>query len=230
MSNNEDNMFSLDRILKDIDHTGDFDNINNNNINNKNTTNNNNINNNTTNNNTTNNNSNEKRKLQNKKGNKINIRNDTQKNINMDNYIEIPKEEWNTIPLNTYIRYKENNTIQQGGKIINVTSNTSITITLYIYTYRKHVTKTILFSDITAIYKFIKKDNAIQSNEPQEQTSSISQLGDKILFNNNETLKEEIDILKKEIENLKSHITRIDENTVSLIKMIKKIHKQNTDH
>lgn len=179
MSNNTDNMFSLDTILKEIDPEDTK---------------------------------------------KITPEKEKVKNINMNNYVEIPKEDWNSIPINTYIRYKENNVIQSGGKVASIAPNVSITLNIYAFRYRRYTPKIVSFSNMTNIYKFVKNEKPEKPKaEPVE--TPISQLGDKLLFTNNESLKEEIDILKKEIENLKSHITRIDDNTVSLIKMIKKINK-----
>lgn len=198
MSNNDDNIFSLDTILKEIDNT-DKSNIDN---------------------------TIDETKTTKKKNNK-------KTTINMNNYKEIPKEEWNSIPLGTYIRYKENNIIQQGGKITNIVNNTSITINKYNYFRRKYNTKTIMFNDITNIYRYIKNEQQITDQKTTDTNLSdpatpMSQLGDKLLFNNNESLKDEIDNLKREIDTLKAHITRIDDNTVSLIKMIKKIYKPST--
>jgi hypothetical protein len=200
MSNNEDNMFSLDTILKEIDNKELP----------------------------------QKSKSAEKKiGNK-------KVGVNMNNYAEIPKEEWNLIPMDTYIRYKENDVIQQGGRIIKIVPNLTITIRYFIRR-GNFGTKVIQLNNVSNIYKFVKLEKDDKSNKKNkinntadggnpvtDPATPISQLGDKILFTNNESLKEEIDILKKEVDNLKAHITRIDDNTVSLIKMIKKIYKTST--
>lgn len=180
--------------------------------------------------------------------------------IDTNNYSEIPRLQWNSIPTNTYIRWadKDGNG-RNGGKIYGISTENGeslLMLSKYNTAMGRNFHWKVKMGEISKIYKYIGQDNRQkntvggnnqtgnnQTNNRTNQNNStandnidhnenksinntsndgddfMSQLGGKLLF-------DEGDLLKREIETLKNDVKRIDENMITMFAMIKKIYKK----
>ncbi len=155
--------------------------------------------------------------------------------FNIENYTEVPRTLWTQLQKDTYVRYiDKNGKIRAGGKIKSFTSvdgDTFMTLGKYNVATKKFYIWKVRFNDMSKLYRFnIDKNtteapqNTINTSTPAIQSSKpddnfMHQLGNKLLF-------EEGDLLKQEIESVKKDIKRIDENVLVLFGMMKKIYKK----
>jgi hypothetical protein len=152
-----------------------------------------------------------------------------QEKILKNRYLEISKNTWMDLPLNTYVRYiDENGVLKTGGRITAKIDNTYFTITkTSLYTRTQEWTVDI--HKIKRLFKFVddkKKKTTVEGGagdkevqktnddniseqyqdtlqptmqQPSRQQTFMSQLGDKLLFDDNSILADRIDKLEREV-------------------------------
>ena len=146
-------------------------------------------------------------------------------------YIEIPKEEWKNIELQTYIRYiGKDGELKKGGKLTKI-ADTDNGLYLTITNYGNRSKPLIWRVNIDKIYKIYKynSDNNKNKQSPSniddpvlksKQDILMDQLGDKLLFDNDkELLEQRICKLEAEVQNNHDTIKR-------LMKLLKIIHQR----
>lgn len=147
-------------------------------------------------------------------------------------YVEINKNDIQSLPTNTYIRYiDKTGTIKPGGKLKKITiepDETKIMVGKYNIASKKYFMWTIKLSDIKKLYKFVPSssgeprpakqsipsatpvgapaDNDVEGGhdpgepEPSAEPTSIEQkLGDKLLFNDSDILRQKILVLETDV-------------------------------
>lgn len=173
-----------------------------------------------------------------------------QNKILANRYTEITPNAWMDLPLGTYIRYiDEYNALKAGGRITAKIGDTHLTITkASIYHQAK-----IWTIDIKKIKRLFKFSNEKQSyhiggaeeqqetdqqsisqespqESPQEQPTAkqlfMSQLGDKLLFDDNSALADRITSLEKQAEKisqLEQQVNKLSEDLKIAIRIIKQL-------
>lgn len=165
----------------------------------------------------------EKTQKKNKK-NKINELTSEEIKEFLKNSINIPKDQWETIPINSFISYyKEDNNFVKGGyvKLIFTKNNNNYLIygsKLDKYQNDKYYKEfTINLNNIKEIYKKIDQSAII---EYQIIKNNIS----KLLDNSNN----KIDEIINKISNLEKKIIKLEENHYKTLKLIKTLHNIKT--
>lgn len=153
------------------------------------------------------------------------------------NYVEIKKSNLNSIPIGTYLRYfdADGNLKPGGGKLKSLGQNAEgesiITFGNFNASTKKYYVWNVKLTDVSKIYKYVKeagqnsaKGEPGQSQPSQSQPSQfqqqfkpiqteeekiISQLGDKMLFNDTDSLKQKIDSLEIEIQRISTDLKKI---------------------
>ena len=133
-------------------------------------------------------------------------------------YVEIPKSSLSSLPSNTYVRYKDlDGDLKPGGgilrEVVGKDNNQMIRLYRYDKVAKKHFNWLVKLNEISKIYKYVRDEdnNAAPSTiqEPQkvdspksEEENILNQLGNKMLFNDNDILKQKVDLLEAEITKL----------------------------
>ena len=148
-----------------------------------------------------------------------------------DKYVELDFTNLNKSHIGAYVRYYDAaGNLAPGGWKIKEIDNTGILLHNYASKIKKYFKKRVKYSDISKLYKYhdpdrkiITKDSAITTlQQPNTQTNDgekdiISQIGDKMLFNDTEVLKQKIEMLDGEIQ-------RIDSDVKKIFIMVKKVY------
>lgn len=160
-----------------------------------------------------------------------------------NNYIEVKKNKLSEVPAGTYMRYfdSEGNLKPGGGKFKSVGQNAEgesiVTLGNFNSSTKKYYVWTVKLADISKIYKYVKDTTTNTNKTTLAQTSSarseeskeiikkpeteeeqiMSQIGNKMLFNDNELLKQKIDSLELEVQ-------RIDTDLKKIFVLVKRIH------
>lgn len=154
------------------------------------------------------------------------------------NYVEVKKDKLSEVPTGTYMRYfdSEGNLKPGGGKFKSVGQNAEgesiITLGNFNASTKKYYVWTVKFADISKIYKYVKDGESDKTTtKPQstaqnpsarseeskeiikkpetEEEQIISQIGNKMLFNDNELLKQKIDSLELEVQRIDTDLKKI---------------------
>lgn len=142
-------------------------------------------------------------------------------------YLEIPKQSWSSIPPDTYVRYiDDTSALKAGGRIKNIIPDGNF---LYITINRKsRYSRTngdiaLDSRKIQRLFKFIDDKVTGGSTEQSNQTSSaaspamsMSQLNEKILF-------DEKNIISDRITEVEARITKIETSIQQIIRIIKQM-------
>lgn len=153
--------------------------------------------------------------------------------MNMENYTEVPKTSWSQLQKDTYVRYiDKDGKVRAGGRIKSIASDNGETVMnlgKYNVSLKKFFVWKVKFSNISKLYKYNNTttttpvqqivQNSGKKEYETEEDNIMNQLGNKLLF-------EEGDLLKQEIESVKGDIKRLDENMIELFGMIKKVYKK----
>ena len=171
----------------------------------------------------------------------------------LKNYIEIPREEWGSILIGTYIRYMKNNgDLKKGARLKRISPGYSGTYVLHMEKYGKG--KSYEWSASThnmkAIYRYADSENPQQINQttnqttqqltnqttqqltnqtteqPTEQEEMLDNIGSKLLFNDNTILEMKIKNMEAELTKLRSDFEKRTKDLKSLFVLVKKIHNQ----
>ena len=180
-----------------------------------------------------------------KKSNETDISSkDTPKTL--EKYMEVPRSAWSSLPSNTYIRYVNSNDgeLKSGGRILEI--NNGDTNGEYVFKLVKYIGRTVIWYVSTKIiskiyrlkpeYLFEKNtkmsekkggttDTSVANqqstkNESAEVTT-LTEIGNKILFNDNDVLSKRIDTIELRIEKIENNLQKIF-NMVKTIYMVKK--------
>jgi len=157
----------------------------------------------------------------------------TAQHMNMENYVEVPKTSWSQLPKDTYVRYiDKDGKVRAGGKVKSINldnGETVMSLGKYNVSLKKFFMWKVKFRNISKLYKYNNTNTTdpvqqiVQKSEKKEyetdEDNIMNQLGNKLLF-------EEGDLLKQEIESVKGDIKRLDENMIELFGMIKKLYKK----
>jgi hypothetical protein len=150
----------------------------------------------------------------------------------LQSYVEIPKFSWGVIPINTYVRYITNSSQLKTGsrvKSIEQQDNGSYTIILRkVGQGKKTMVWSINTKKIASIYKlkeekFTKKikikNNVVNmdANIMDAPSNVLSQLGDKLLFDDISTVTTRLDMLE-------SRTQRVEQDLKKLFLLIKRIY------
>jgi hypothetical protein len=140
----------------------------------------------------------------------------------LNSYTEIPRLQWGSIPLQTYIRYKNTDgELKLGGRLISlmpVGNNYILTINSRnrISGY-KNLTWSVNTEKISNIYRYNKardKVNKIDSTTANVQKKThheelMSQLGDKLLFDDSESIKNRLDSFEVRLQKLENDLKKL---------------------
>ncbi len=140
-----------------------------------------------------------------------------------DRYVEIPKSALPDLPVDTYIKYRDSdgNLKPMGGKYKELYTSSSGEQIIRLVRYNKYTKKsfvwTVKIPKISKIYKYVDdpssakpksyidepRETEPRKDEPQtEEDKILNQLGNKMLFNDNDMLKQKIDTLEAEVAKL----------------------------
>lgn len=149
------------------------------------------------------------------------------------NYIEVKKNKLSEVPTGTYMRYfdSDGNLKPGGGKFKSVGQNAEgesiVTLGNFNASTKKYYVWTVKLADISKIYKYVKDSDTNESTPAQtstvrteehketikkpetEEEQIISQIGNKMLFNDNELLKQKIDSLELEVQRIDTDLKKI---------------------
>jgi hypothetical protein len=170
--------------------------------------------------------------------------------IDLNNYAEIPKSEWNTMPLGTYVRFEDKTgKISTGGKIKKLNSekegSPSITLCKWYPNKKKFYIWNTKWSDIKKIYKYkIQNKDKATKNTDYEVVSNIdtmSDMGDSMTSKPPETKEEQllgvlgnkllfedtdVEHIKRKVDALESDVHKIGEDIVKIFAIVKKLHSR----
>ena len=141
----------------------------------------------------------------------------------LENYEEVPRDEWDQIPKNTHIRYlRKDGAFRRGGFIkANYTSSYGEdkgkqSIQLASNLSYKSSKWTVSFDDLEKIWK--KNNSGVPSNNsiPNSQITELA--------NNVKNNKETIEQLNKLISQMRIDITRLTNDNTRTLNLIKKLH------
>lgn len=173
-------------------------------------------------------------------------------------YVEVPKNKLATLPLNTYIRYRDSTGALKpgGGKVREIlTIDKEQYVRLYNYNVptKKHFNWKVKLADMSKIYRYVRdnddgsstapiptstasknvKPTTSQANSNQHAANSttssnssqfqseedqlLSQLGEKMLFNDNDLLKQKVELLEAEVNKLAT-------DQKKMLNIIKRLH------
>ena len=152
----------------------------------------------------------------------------------LKSYTEIPIAGWRGIPLGTYIRYINfEGILKTGGTVKKITEESDNSITLSITKSgggKKFMHWTINSAKISKIYRYSKpnkekkmskKDargggagtsasfDGINDGASKAETAILSQLGDKLLFDDSETIKNRLDMLETRAQRLEQDLKKV---------------------
>lgn len=173
-----------------------------------------------------------------------------QNKILANRYTEITPSGWMDLPLGTYIRYiDENNALKAGGRITAKINDTYLTITKASI-YHQAKIWTIDIKKIKRLFKFSNEKPANHTGGAEEEESQqlqqlqqqtyhdsiqeqpttkqlfMSQLGDKLLFDDNSVLADRITSLEKHIEKisqLEQQVNKLSEDLKIAIRIIRQL-------
>ncbi len=150
----------------------------------------------------------------------------------LKNYVEIPAANWSNIETHTYIRYKCDGVLKTGARIVSKEVLPDGTITFILQ--KRGVGRPFMWSvnskKISNIYQFVKKEtdpnpaglssagpnSASQTAVGQSPTGGavpksnvLSQLGDKLLFDNVETLSARIEAMETKFQRMEEDMKKM---------------------
>ena len=144
------------------------------------------------------------------------------------NYIEVKKNKLSEVPVGTYMRYFDSNGNLKpgGGKFKSIGQNAEgesvVTLNNFNSSTKKYYMWTVKFADISKIYRYVKDGESVETTpaRPEEHKETIkkpeteeeqiiSQIGNKMLFNDNELLKQKVDSLELEIQRIDTDLKKI---------------------
>jgi hypothetical protein len=137
----------------------------------------------------------------------------------LKNYAEIPKAEWKSIQPGTYIRYKTDRGLHTGARVKSIIQNDDQLT--FILEKRKPYAKSTNWSinliGVSAIYKFVDKKK--EPDPAQLKATPFEQLGDKLLFDDADTIKQRIDALEAKTQ-------RLEQENKSILRMVKLLYER----
>lgn len=155
------------------------------------------------------------------------------------NYFEVPHSDWRELPINAYIKYinKNDGKLKAGGKILNITTDNANKLVLTLGKYNK-ITKqfikwVIKEPNIMAIYLYKNQNqlkpndldddlympynpemdpninNNIYSEDIKSPEDNLSLLGDKLLFNDKDTIMNRLEAVEIKTQKLEDDLKKI---------------------
>jgi hypothetical protein len=137
-----------------------------------------------------------------------------------DKYVEVSLDNIGDLPVGTYIRYKDadGNLKPGGGRVKELVSDKGGAPAIKLYSYNGRLKKsfvwTVKVGNISHLYRYVRDETAQLLKSVTKTTPSLNnelksgesdildQLGNKMLFNDNEMLKQKIDTLEAEVAKL----------------------------
>lgn len=147
-------------------------------------------------------------------------------NLSISNYTEIPKNNWNSL-LSQYVRYVDTNNILRRGGYIKSINDKSMILEIYRNSRKRYKQWEVQLSLVRKMFLFNKKGTGVPdvsinggltgntpNNAPIDVSTSahslISQLGDKLLFDNDDkNLKKKIDDMDVRVQKLEQDIRKV---------------------
>ncbi len=162
------------------------------------------------------------------------------------NYVEVNKSKLGELPTDTYLRYidMEGNLKPGGGKFKSIGQNDEGEPILHLSNFnlstKKYYLWNVKLSEISKIYRYVKDgdsrelpatqntttpapnkpdvSNLQDDKPPTEEDKILLQLGDKMLFSDNELLKQKVDAMDVDLQ-------RIDADLKKIFTLVKRLYK-----
>lgn len=146
--------------------------------------------------------------------------------IDMEKYDEVPRAQWSSL-LNCYIRYKlkDGSDIKQGGRVKSIVPEGSgFKIEILKFRNKKQPMKWYISTEnVDKILKlkndqYSHPDNTISVEPTTTPDTLLDQIGDKLLFGDN-------DMLQKKIDALEARLAKVETDLKGMFKLFKKMHE-----